>query len=390
MKPTPQSEAPVVFSELACAQYQGDANHKIGVITLNAPRTLNALTRDMVQAIQYQLDAWLLDPRIVLVWLESSQSKAFCAGGDVRALYFAGKELHNGPAARFGEAFFTEEYRLDYTLHIFPKPIVCWGDGIVMGGGMGLLQGCRTRVVTEASRLAMPEITIALFPDVGASHFLHRVPQGLGRFLALTGAPIGAADALWADLADQCIRSQDLERVKEGLTNLHWGHSSQSNQLQLDAFLADFSIAEELDPDTASLQAHADEVVRALTIDETAGAVEALLGLHTEDPWLATALATLKAGSPLAACVIDQQWKRSQNASLRDVFLSELVLATNIIKDSEFYEGVRALLVDKDRQPSWRYARPDEVPAAVVEQMFTSPWANNPLSDLPCLNVSGI
>ncbi len=389
MKAMIQSEAAVIFSELACVQMQGDTQHKIGVITLNAPRTLNALTRDMVQAIQYRLDVWLLDPRIVLVWIESSQTKAFCAGGDVRALYVAGREKREGPAARFGEAFFTEEYRLDYTLHVFPKPVIGWGEGIVMGGGMGLLQGCRTRIVTESSRLAMPEISIALFPDVGASHFLHQVPRGLGRFLGLTGAPLGAADALWAGWADACLPGTDRQVIKEGLTELRWSPSSEVNQLLIDAFLAGFTAEPELARAGGPMAESADILAELVAADNTTvEVVNALSGFNSENRWLAGALDTLKAGSPLAACVIDQQWQRSDNLPLREIFLSELVLATNMVQSGEFYEGVRALLIDKDRRPRWQYRSVEEVPNAVVEAMFVPPWALNPLADLPCLSTS--
>ncbi|MAD21828.1 MAG: enoyl-CoA hydratase, partial [Halomonas sp.] len=176
--------------------------HVIGEITLNAERSLNALTLEMIEEILPRLNQWQSDERVVAVLLDSAGEKAFCAGGDVVNLY---KAIQGEGAADFPERFFENEYRLDYQLHTFPKPVICWGNGIVMGGGMGLLSGSSHRIVTETSRLAMPEVTIGLYPDVGASWFLNRLPGGAGRFLAMTGGQINAPDAVHLGLADRAI-----------------------------------------------------------------------------------------------------------------------------------------------------------------------------------------
>ncbi|EWG99884.1 hypothetical protein Q427_22465 [Halomonas sp. BC04] len=165
---------------------------RIGVATLNAPKSLNALTLTMAQQLMAKLDAWAVDRSIVAVWLEGAGEKAFCAGGDVVALYRSmteeGENRGSGRDSVFAETYFTTEYRLDYRIHTYPKPILLWGDGIIMGGGLGLTAGASHRIVTETTRIAMPEITIGLYPDIGASWFLNRMPPGIGAYLGITGA----------------------------------------------------------------------------------------------------------------------------------------------------------------------------------------------------------
>ena len=190
---------PVLFAELRLGQ------RKLGRITLNVEATLNSLTLDMVDLLQARLNAWATDDEIAAVFIEGAGEKAFCAGGDVQALHASATATPGGPCD-YAEAFFTREYRMNYTLHTYAKPIVCWGHGIVLGGGLGVMAGCSHRVVTERTRIAMPEITIALFPDVGGSWFLNRAPGRSGEFLALTQA-MGALQADGApvllDLRDQ-------------------------------------------------------------------------------------------------------------------------------------------------------------------------------------------
>ena len=169
------SDTPITFEELPA-----NAGH-IGRVTLNVPGTLNSLTLEMVDLLQAQLDKWRDDERIAAVFIEGSGDKAFCAGGDVQALHRSAVETPGGPC-EYAEDFFTREYRMNYTLHTYPKPLVCWGHGIVMGGGLGVMAGCSHRVVTETTRIAMPEVTIALFPDVGGSWFLNHMPGSTACF----------------------------------------------------------------------------------------------------------------------------------------------------------------------------------------------------------------
>ena len=185
----------VLFEELPTA-----CGRSVGVATLNAPAALNALSLSMVRALTPMLRQWAYDNAIVGVVLQGAGEKAFCAGGDLRELYES-LRANPGEPSDYARGFFAEEYQLDYLIHTFDKPILCWGHGIVMGGGIGLMSGASHRVVTSQSRLAMPEITVGLYPDVGGSWLLRRMPGRLGLFLALTGASRNASDALFCGRA---------------------------------------------------------------------------------------------------------------------------------------------------------------------------------------------
>src|SRR5210317_2329465 len=216
------SEAPILFEELPAAA------GKLGRVTLSVAATLNSLTLEMVDLLQAQLDAWRDDDSIAAIFIEGAGDKAFCAGGDVQALYRSATATPGGPC-EYAEDFFTREYRMNYTLHTYGKPIVCWGHGIVMGGGLGVMAGCSHRVVTQKTRIAMPEVTIALFPDVGGSWFLNHMPGKSGLFLALSGASINAADAIYVGIADRFISSDRKSQVLEQLLLQSWSAYARAN-----------------------------------------------------------------------------------------------------------------------------------------------------------------
>ncbi|RZL89786.1 MAG: enoyl-CoA hydratase/isomerase family protein, partial [Variovorax sp.] len=207
----PTTEAVVLFKTIPTA-----GGRHFGVATLNAPASLNALSVDMVRLLTPRLREWAADDDIVGVVLDAAGEKAFCAGGDLRALYQTLLDCKDRRNA-YAERFFGEEYELDHLIHTYPKPFLGWGHGIVMGGGVGLLAGASHRVVTEGSRVAMPEVAIGLYPDVGGSWFLRRMPGRTGLFLAFTAAPLNAADAIFCGLADvlvpQAAKAQVLEAI---------------------------------------------------------------------------------------------------------------------------------------------------------------------------------
>ena len=363
----------VLFTEHTTAD-----GHRIGEIRLNAERSLNALTLEMIDLIQPQLDAWRDDDRVVAVLLDSAGSKAFCAGGDIVNLY---KAMTGGADADFPEQFFTREYRLDYSLHTWPKPIICWGSGIVMGGGMGLMNGCSHRVVTESSHLAMPEVTIGLYPDVGGSWFLNRMPGGSGLFLGLTGNPINARDALFLGLADRAIRADLRDGLVERLAGERWDSDAGGTVSRM---------LRELESESrpafsgmpAPIREHFD-LIRDLTDHDSIEAiVAALLSLESEDQWVRRAQKTVRNGSPLSLRLIAEQLRRSRHLSLREVFRHELVLSVQCCRHRELQEGVRALLIDKDNQPDWTFRSVGEVDEAFLAELFASPWAQSPLADL--------
>lgn len=383
---------PVSFAELSCHN-----GHRIGVATLASEKTLNALSLEMVQLLTPQLRHWAADAGIAMVLLQAEGEKAFCAGGDLQQLYRSMREHHAGSehddiaANRYAAEFFEQEYRLDYLLHTYPKPLLCWGHGIVMGGGIGLMAGCSHRVVTERSRLAMPEITIGLYPDVGGSWFLSRMPGKLGAFLALTGAQMNANDARFAGLADYCIAQGRKDAFMAALQAHSWSGQPQDNHALLDGLLLQYE--DGVDESAAGtgalfapslLRRHFDlinRVCRAPTVTEI---VAAILNLSSDDPWLQKAVKTLAAGAPASAWLALALQKRVRHLSLAEVFRLEFVVSLHCAARPDFVEGIRALIIDKDQQPHWQPPRLEQVTAAWVEGFFQDPWppARHPLADL--------
>lgn len=349
----------------------------IGEIRLNAEKSLNALTLDMIDLIQPKLDEWRDDANVVAVLLDSAGDKAFCAGGDIVNLYKA----MVAEDTDFPEQFFTREYRLDYTLHTYPKPVICWGSGIVMGGGMGLMNGCSHRVVTETSHLAMPEVTIGLYPDVGGSWFLNRMPGRTGLFLGLTGNPINAADALFLGLADRALSADMRDGMLERLQSEHWGEDAGGVVSRVLRELEE-ECSEIFEAMPAPIRAHEGLIREVTDHDSVEEMVESLLALESDDKWIKRAQKAISHGSPLSIKMIHEQLHRCRHLSLKEAFQHELILSVQCCRHRELQEGVRALLIDKDGQPNWTFASIEEVESRFLEGMFQSPWQQHPLADL--------
>ncbi len=359
----------------------------LATATLNLPKALNALNLDMIESLSAQLDQWADDDSVAAVWIDGSGDKAFCAGGDVVALYRGStgyEELRRGetPDYTFTTDFFSREYRLDYKIHTYKKPIVVWGGGIVMGGGIGIMAGASHRIVTETTRMAMPEITIGLFPDVGGSWFLNRMPGRTGLFLGLTGAQFNGSDALFAGMADRMLPDDRRETVLLELAGLEFFADCERNHRQVSDCLKRLQRPPAEQPQS-NLRAHYDQI-QQLTDHATLPAVcRAITAYDGEDKWLQKAAATLAGGSPLTPWIVWEQLKRGRHSSLAEVFRMELVLAVNLCASGHFREGVRALLIDKDRQPQWQPATLEEISGEQVERCFEAPWSgDNPLADL--------
>lgn len=350
---------------------------KIVEIRLNSERTLNSLTLEMIDLIQPKLDQWKSDDSVVCVLFNSAGEKAFCAGGDVVDLY---KSMVGEGDPNFATDFFAREYILDYTIHTYPKPIICWGHGIVMGGGMGLMNGCSHRVVTEKTRMAMPEVTIGLYPDVGGSWFLNHMPGRTGLFLGLTGNPMNAADALFLGLADRFIASECRGLLVERLQAESWdGDANASTNRVLRELEEESQSAFDTD---SPVQNHFDFIQKVTDQDSVSEVVEALLAEESDDKWITRAQKAISHGSPLAVHLIKKQMDVTKHMSLKQIFESELILSVQCGKHREFPEGVRALLVDKDGAPQWTYKTVAEVDQAVVDEFFVSPWEVNPLANM--------
>ncbi|MBH3428988.1 enoyl-CoA hydratase/isomerase family protein [Pseudomonas alkylphenolica] len=353
---------------------------RIGVITLNAPQALNALSLPMIEVIDEQLKAWAEDSDIVCVLLRGNGSKAFCAGGEVRSLAQACRD-HPGQVPHLATQFFASEYRLDYRLHTYPKPLICWAHGHVLGGGMGLMQGSAIRIVTPGSRLAMPEISIGLYPDVGASWFLSRLPGKLGLFLGMTGAPINACDALDLGLADRLLGENQQEALLDDLLQLNW---QEQTALQLNSLLKAHQHQAATERPAAQWLPRRKQIDTLLDVADPVCAWRAIAALRTSDDLLlAKAAQTMLDGSPLTAHLVWEQIQRARYLSLAQVFQMEYAMSLNCCRHPEFSEGVRARLIDKDQKPHWHWANIAQVPKAVIDAHFAKVWeGRHPLADL--------
>ncbi|MFJ2362144.1 enoyl-CoA hydratase/isomerase family protein [Pseudomonas sp. NPDC087697] len=336
-------------------------NH-IGHLTLNRPAGLNAMTLDMVRSLHQQLDVWSRDPHIHAVVLRGAGEKAFCAGGDIRSLYDSfksGDTLH--------EDFFVEEYALDLAIHHYRKPVLALMDGFVLGGGMGLVQGADLRVVTERSRLAMPEVAIGYFPDVGGSYFLPRIPGELGIYLGVSGVQIRAADALYCGLADWYLESARLAELDQRLDSLTW-HDTPLKDLQ--GLLAKLAVQQLPD---APLQALRPAIDHFFALPDMPSIVEQLRKVTIADShdWAITTADLLDSRSPLAMGVTLEMLRRGRQLSLENCFALELHLDRQWFDRGDLIEGVRALLIDKDKSPRWNPPTVQALDARQVASFFS-------------------
>ncbi len=358
----------------------------VGRITLQRPRALNALDIGMIRALADALRAWRDDPGIVAVAIRGSGKEgpfgAFCAGGDIRFFH---------QAALAGDArledFFTEEYALNHLIFTYPKPYLAFMDGIVMGGGMGISQGGSCRIVTERTKMAMPETNIGLFPDVGGGYFLGRCPGHVGEYLGLTGAVIGADAAVAWGLADVVAPAADLPRAWEALATMP-GTTSDAFATCWRDWMQQAGWRFSGERTVAPLAAEVEAAFGAPTV---AGIVERLQAAGTEAA--ADALTLLRQRSPLMLHMVLEQIRRARTLSLADDLRLERDMVRHCFHphhlgrgpaQSETVEGIRALAVDKDHQPRWNPARIEDVTPAMVEGFFVSPWPAHahPLRDL--------
>jgi enoyl-CoA hydratase/carnithine racemase len=367
--------APVIFSTFATA-----SGHLFGHAVLNNPAALNALTLPMIDLLDPQLKAWAEDDSIAGVVLSATGEKAFCAGGDVVSLYHASKRVGASQVPPEAEVFFEHEYRLDYRIYTYPKPILCWAHGIVMGGGVGLMMGASHRVVSPNAKIAMPEIHIGLYPDVAGTWFLHRLPQRSGLFLALTGAIINAGDALIGNWADTAIEHAQFSNVLKAIENTTWQADMKSDSKLLTALLKQF----EAQAPAPLLHTHEKEIDAAVNHHSLADIDQALRALqHNENAWLAKAAQAYVNGSPTSAALSYELMKRHSEAALADVLRLEYQAATGCCAHPDFPEGVRALLVEKDKSPRWDPPTLDGVNSSLIEDILKPRFTgHHPLDDL--------
>ena len=344
-----------------------------GVITLDRPKALNSLSLAMVRRLTEILLAWRDDAAVDAVVLASSSEKALCAGGDIRFFHEAGHATPTGGSALL-EDFFTEEYALNHLIHFYPKPYIALMDGVVMGGGMGIAQGgpeTGLRIVTERTKMAMPEVNIGLFPDVGGSHFLSHAPGQLGNYLGLTGLTIGAADALYVGLADVFVPSAQLADLNALIETTPGAQLAAAIRSRFVEGAGDSVLAAQRD-----------------TIDTHfgAGSVAAVMASLAGDdtPFAQKALAALRQRSPLMMCVTHEMLVRGASMGVADCLRMERSLVRRNFEHGEVLEGVRALVIDKDNAPRWNPPALDGVTPEMVARFFEPVWPDHahPLRNL--------
>jgi enoyl-CoA hydratase len=321
---------------------------RAGRLTMNRPQALNALTLGMVRKIAEALTAWKDDPAVKLVLLDGAGGKALCAGGDVRSLYDSRTQ-----GSGLARAFWSEEYPVNAMIGRYPKPYVAIQDGIVMGGGIGLSGHARHRIVTESSRLAMPETGIGLIPDVGGTWLLAHAPGETGVYLGLTGEAMRAADAIYARFADVLVPSAGIAALIDRLIDAKGG--------PVDAAIA--ALAQ--DPGPAPLAARRADIDRAFAGASVEAIDEGLSGLPSD--WAQKTRATLAQKSPKSLKLTLAAIRNArQLGSLEAALNVEYRLCVRLFEDGEFPEGVRALIVDKDRKPKWSPPRLPDVTSQLV------------------------
>ena len=354
------------MTEICDGELEYEIRNHVAHLTLNRPNALNALTHAMIKGLAELFTRWAMDDNVNAIVLSGAGGKAFCAGGDIRALResaLADGNMHHD--------FFIDEYRLDYQLHRYVKPVVCLLDGIVMGGGMGISQGSRLRIVGPKTRMAMPETGIGLFPDVGGSYFLSRSPVGL--YLGLTGKMINAADAIYAGLADRYMANAAIEQLCAALDRQTWSDDPADDLAALVESHA-----------SVPAEASAFEILQA-PIDRhfvpQKSVVDMLASLASETQfpdWANDTIATLKKRSPTLLEVTRRQLNRGGTQTLAENFRMELGIIYHCFEHGDLMEGIRAVILDKDNSPQWQPATLDAVQESTITAFFASRWNGHP------------
>ncbi|MFL5359093.1 enoyl-CoA hydratase/isomerase family protein [Archangium sp.] len=334
----------------------------LGLVTLNRPKALNALDLGMIRTLHPALEAWARDSQVKAVVIRGAGGRAFCAGGDVRAV-----ALSMGSPAPEGQeplssAFFREEYRLNHLIHHYPKPYVALVDGISMGGGLGLSVHGSHRAITERLVLAMPETAIGLFPDVGGGWFLPRFPGEAGTYLGLTGSRCNAADAMWLGYGTHHVTHDTLDAVVDGLAAADW--SAGDARAVATRVLSGFAS----EPGPSPLSAQREAIDRCFAKDSVEDILAALQAEGT--PWAEETRAALARMSPTSLKVTLRQLRLCRGRPYDETVTVEYRLSQHVTARPDFREGIRAVLVDKDNRPTWNPPTLAGVREADVEACF--------------------
>ena len=337
----------------------------VAVIVLNRVEALNALTHAMCIEIDRRLAAWANDPDIAAVVIRSASDRAFCAGGDVRALYDSGVALKQGkPEGRVARDFIRDEYRMNRRIKTYRKPYIALIDGVIMGGGLGVSVHGSHRVATERTLFAMPETAIGLFPDVGGTYVLPRLPRQIGSYLGLSGTRIKAADLVAFGIATHFVPSARLSGLLQALISADWrgdAYDVADNVLRTHAAPAG----------EANLAPDLNDIERCFSHDEVAAILDALDATGTTVS--TDAAAKIRTMSPTSLKLTLAANRRGRHLAFDDCMVLEYRLIQAVLLYHDFYEGVRALLIDKDRKPKWDPPQLDAIDAAMLERYFVAP-----------------
>jgi enoyl-CoA hydratase len=338
-----------------------DRDGGLAILTINRPQALNALTLGNYRRFDPALRDWEADPSVYAVAVCGAGDRAFCAGGDVRAVYEAGRGISGDPD--LPAVFFREEYELIRRIHHFAKPYIAILDGITMGGGAGISVNGAYRVATEHTLFAMPETGIGLFPDVGATRFLNRCPGHVGRYLGLTGARVNAADALSCGFATHAVKHDSVEALLDELSREHTSVEDCLRRFAVDPGPAPLAV---LQPaiDRCFARDSIEAILDALAAESAGGCADA--------GWAAQVRASLLTKSPTSLKVTLRQLTLGREYDLDAALALEYRLTQHFMAGHDFYEGVRAMLIDRDRKPQWRPATLTEVIDSAVDAYFAS------------------
>jgi enoyl-CoA hydratase len=327
----------------------------IGIIQLNRPQALNALTHDMCLPLEKHLRDWAKDSAVKAVIIKGSGEKAFCAGGDIRKLADRGPE-----GVSYRKSFWHDEYRCNTLIGEYPKPFIALIDGIFMGGGVGLSVHGSHRIISEFAHFAMPETGIGLFPDVGGTYFLPRCPGELGVFLGLTGARLKGADILTAGVATDFVPREKMPALEQALIA-----AAPGDKAGIDAVVAKFAA----DPGVSQLAERRAEIDKRFAGDSVAAVMTALETDPT--PFSVEQASVIRSKSPTSVKLTFAQLRRGRSLTLRDCMKLEWRICNHVALGHDFYEGVRAVIIDKDHKPKWQPARLEDVSDAEIEKYFT-------------------
>jgi enoyl-CoA hydratase/carnithine racemase len=347
------AEKPILFSE---ESYGGK---RLGVIELNRQKILNALDTECYNFLEAKFERWAADSSVAAIVVHTRNERAFCAGGDVKNLILKIREQ----GLNYAKEFFTQEYFIDHWIHQFQKPMIVFADGITMGAGAGLMNGASHRIVTERTVFAMPEQAIGLFPDVGATSFLSRVPDYFGLFMGLTGARVRGADVVRTGLADFFMTSNIKRRVMADLLKLPLESKPENDHNIISQYLAKALPPPPVAQDFFDYQKHIWPQWQRIGVqpDRYEPLAHIIKHYRGDSAFLNDAKSRFQTGSPTSKRLFFEAYFRHQNKSITDVFLSEWQMAIQCSKEREFDEGVRALLIDKDSKPQWHPQHESEV-----------------------------